>query len=463
MMVSLLLLVLSLAAPLAASASGDGRVNVVLVGATGNLAQKYLWQVLFDTQAQEGAGSFGVFAGATQKPEKGEPKVREILGGNITCARGKSAQPAEGCEARMDTFGAAVPYFQLRGEKHYAALDAAVRAATAASGQAEAGRIFYLSVPPKFYGSIAELIHKHARPHEGGWLRVVFEKPFGSDVASARDLAAQLTTAGLVEPEIYRIDHYLGKVGVQSIGAFRMANRHMDEEFLHNGVVERVEVVMAEKENCEGRTGFYDKYGVVRDVLQNHLTEMLALLTLDLPADHDPSDRELLDAKVALLRSVTKPTSRDAILGQYAAYDAHVREDRARWAKDGEIDDAPNTRMPTYANVRLEIDNDRWRGVPFYLIAGKELDERRAYLRVVMKSDAPGIQGKQRQLLFNVQGGPAREEGGSTFVGRSGFKASRDTLPGFEEAHDTVRNTMRNVVVDTARGRRGGGGERERF
>ena len=131
-------------------------------------------------------------------------------------------------------------------------------------------------------------------------MKVVLEKPFGSDVDTARDLSNSLTEH-LKEDEIYRIDHYLGKLGVQSLYDFRVKNRNVYEQYLNNKYVERVEVVMKETEDCAGRTKFYNQYGVIRDVLQNHLTEMAALIAMDLPDEKSlTNSREIIQSKICI-------------------------------------------------------------------------------------------------------------------------------------------------------------------
>jgi hexose-6-phosphate dehydrogenase len=385
------------------------RVNIVLVGATGNLAKKYLWQSLFrlfkETIITPNAPSFVVWPAASKPASTASGMLEEILEKNIECVLGIDfvvrADMAI-CEGDRHYFIKKVvrPYTQLRKDIHYKELNDKINEDMVNDGgadvvQSEAGRLFYLSIPPKFYKSIAKSINDHSRPKDIAWLRVVLEKPFGSDVDTARDLSNSLTEH-LKEDEIYRIDHYLGKLGVQSLYDFRVKNRNVYEQYLNNKYVERVEVVMKETEDCAGRTKFYNQYGVIRDVLQNHLTEMAALIAMDLPDEKSlTNSREIIQSKISFLQHVSPPTIDDAVLGQYDGYRSHHSND----VPEKDAREAAKTRQVTFASVKLNVDSKRWKGVPFILTAGKVLDERAAYVRVVFKHKT------NAEIIFNVQGG----------------------------------------------------------
>ncbi len=213
----------------------------------------------------------------------GAPLFDNIMEQNVTC---QDAPPA--CAEQRAAFRRAVKgYATLASATDYMRLDGQIRRELPA-GTREAGRIFYLAVPPHTYGDLAGWIHAHGRP--GGdapavgdhpWLRVLIEKPFGHDAPSARALDARIALS-LAESEVYRVDHYLVKDGVMAIRDFRNAHRAQLEPLLRAGRVERVEVVMTEHEDAAGRTAFYDRVGVVRDVMQNHLTAVLATVAMDL-------------------------------------------------------------------------------------------------------------------------------------------------------------------------------------
>ena len=394
---------------LAKGAQAQKRVDVVLVGATGNLAKKYLWQSLFrlykETTITPNSPSFVVWPAASKAAATASGMLEEILERNIECKLGVDYVVEEDiglCEGDRHYFIKKVvrPYFQLRKDEHYKDISTAINDDILKSSRdatvEEAGRLFYLSIPPKFYKSIAKSINQHSRPKsDSAWLRVVLEKPFGSDIESASELSKSLSDH-LREEEIYRIDHYLGKLGVQAMYDFRVKNKDVYEPLLNNKHVERVEIVMKETENCAGRTSFYNQYGVVRDVLQNHLTEIAALIAMELPDELSTDDSQnIIQSKLAFLDEVVPPTLDDAVLGQYEGY----REHHSLSVSSERAEAAARTRQVTFATVKLNVESERWRGVPFMLTAGKSLDERAAYVRVVFKHKS------NAELMFNIQGG----------------------------------------------------------
>jgi len=341
------------------------QIDVVLVGATGNLAQKYLWTSLFRLSSDL---SLRVYPGAREKQLQGQQNINQIIAHNISCSDRSNAPTS--CSEQLTAFSAknVNEYTQLKTADHYAKLDAVIESFLGDSGE-PAGRLFYLAVPPKAYGLIARFINEHARP-EKGWLRVIFEKPFGSDLESARVMAAELS-AQLSEEEIYRIDHYLGKEALQALPEFLATNAKLLDPVMNSRHVAQIDVAMMETEDCEGRTGFYDKYGVLRDVFQNHLSEMLALILASCPRDaagvctgSPVMPKERLEALIRMLPPSPKETS----IGQYLEYQEHVDADRRRW--DEPI--GKQTLTPTCALVRMQATAPRWRDVPIYLYSGKK-------------------------------------------------------------------------------------------
>ncbi|AXI79925.1 glucose-6-phosphate dehydrogenase [Peterkaempfera bronchialis] len=241
---------------------------------------------------------------------------------------------------------------------------------------------FYLSVPPKFFPNVVEQLKKHglADPPEGAWRRAVIEKPFGHDLASAQEL--NRIVHGVFQPnEVFRIDHYLGKETVQNILALRFANT-MFEPIWNRSYVDHVQITMAEDIGIGGRAGYYDGIGSARDVIQNHLLQLLALTAMEEPGSFDAD--ALVAEKIKVLGAVKIPDDlgRHTVRGQYT-HGWQGGEEVIGYLEEEGIDPASTT--DTYAAVKLEVTTRRWAGVPFYLRTGKRLGRRVTEIAVVFQ------------------------------------------------------------------------------
>ncbi|MFB9312099.1 glucose-6-phosphate dehydrogenase [Nocardioides plantarum] len=243
---------------------------------------------------------------------------------------------------------------------------------------------FYLAIPPGAFGTVAQQLREHglaeSAPDSDAWRRVVIEKPFGHDLASARVLNDQLD-AVFAPSSIFRIDHYLGKETVQNILATRFANT-MFEPLWNNNYVDHIQITMAEDVGIGGRAGYYDGIGAARDVIQNHLLQLMALVAMEEPTTFEAED--LRHEKQKLLASISLPPRLDVATarGQYAAGWAGGAKVAGFHDEDGI---SPTSHTETFAAITLHVDNRRWAGVPFYLRTGKRLGRRVTEVAVVFK------------------------------------------------------------------------------
>lgn len=240
----------------------------------------------------------------------------------------------------------------------------------------------------------------------GSWTRVIIEKPFGRDSASSEKLTKHL--AGLFgEDELYRIDHYLGKEMVQNLMALRFGNRLFGPTWNRDNIAS-VFISFKEPFGTQGRGGYFDDFGIIRDVMQNHLLQILCLVAMERPSSTSADD--IRDEKVKVLRSMQALQLSDVVLGQYvAADDAEAGTDAALgYLDDSTVPTGSNT--PTYAMAACKIHNERWEGVPFILRCGKALNERKAEVRVQYRDVSGDIfhgQSKRNELVVRVQPGEA--------------------------------------------------------
>jgi len=241
---------------------------------------------------------------------------------------------------------------------------------------------FYLSIPPGNFAQVCEQLERSelARTEDKGWRRVVIEKPFGHDLKSARQLN---DIVGEVFPpdSVFRIDHYLGKETVQNMLALRFANQ-MFEPIWNANYVDHVQITMAEDIGIAARAGYYDGIGAARDVIQNHLLQLLALTAMEEPVSFGAKDLRAEKEKVLSAVKIPADMAKDTARGQYAR-GWQGGEEVAGYLEEEGVDKSSTTE--TYAAVKLEVDTRRWAGVPFYLRTGKRLGKRVTEIAVVFK------------------------------------------------------------------------------
>ncbi len=258
-------------------------------------------------------------------------------------------------------------------------------------------KLIYFALPTSVFEQTVQLIN--SLDSEKGWRRIVFEKPFGADLVSARRLDANIRRF-LEEVEIFRVDHYLGKELVQNILTLRFANE------IFSGVwgahaIDHVQITVSETLGVEKRAGYYDKNGAVRDMIQNHLLQLLSFVAMEPPKDDVPES--LRDEAAAVMRKLQPLEETDVVLGQY---DTGVIDSETVGAYRSEPGVVENSNTETYAAIRACINNDRWRGVPFYLRTGKRLRQRHADIKIVFRQrrrDSGDDDEKPNLIIIRIQ------------------------------------------------------------
>jgi glucose-6-phosphate 1-dehydrogenase len=268
--------------------------------------------------------------------------------------------------------------------------------------------LFYLSVQPSFFATIAKMLAQYGLTREeGNWRRVIIEKPFGHDLPSALELNRNLTSA-LQEHQIYRIDHYLGKETAQNLLVFRLGNA-VFEPIWNRRYIDHFQLTVAESIGVEGRGAFYESAGAFRDVMQNHMFMLLALIAMEPP--NSLQGEAVRNEKVKLLQAVRSTTPEEALAstvrGQYGPGQVGGQSVPG-YRQERNVN--PESTVETYAAVKLMIDNWRWAGVPFYLRSGKRLAQRTTKIVVRFKVPPLALFGSNEnemiapnRLIFNIQ------------------------------------------------------------
>merc|ERR1711988_2072879 len=374
---------------ISADTPSDATHVFVVFGASGDLAKKKiyptLWALFRDGLMPQGTQIFGY-----ARSKMTVTQLRERCEGTV--------KAKEGEEELLEQFWNNNHYVagSYDTQRDFEMLNQEMVAVE----KGHANRLFYLALPPSVFKPVTSML-KASCMSQTGWTRVIVEKPFGKDSASSADLSNHLQKL-FSEDQLYRIDHYLGKEMVQNLISLRFGNM-MGGPTWNRDSIASVTITFKEPFGTQGRGGYFDEFGIIRDVMQNHLLQIFCLAAMEKPVTTSPDD--IRDEKVKVLKAVPELSLSDVVLGQYEGDPDHPDEDgRLGYLQDPTV--PQGSTCPTFASAVLRINNERWDGVPFILKCGKALNERKAEVRIQYK-DVPGdiFKGEsvRNELVIRVQ------------------------------------------------------------
>ena len=353
----------------------EQKVLITFFGATGDLASRKLYPALFRL-FQKGfiRNHFAVIG--TARREWTDEHFREVVV--------KSIQSLTEDVNQAEEFASHFYYqaHNVTDTHHYVVLKKLSEKLDLQYG-IEGNRIFYLAMAPSFFGTITQHLKDQALLTENGYNRLIIEKPFGKDYESAQILNEQLRHS-FDENQIYRIDHYLGKEMIQNITAVRFANRVFETMWNRNHI-DNVQITLAEQVGVEERGGYYETSGALRDMVQNHILQILALVAMEPPQSFEEVRQNKINVLEQLRHYSAEEVAKNFVRGQYGpSLDGNL----PGYRQDQNVSDDSN--METYVAGKVFIDNERWKDVPFYVRTGKSLDSKTTVIDVVFKeADSP--------------------------------------------------------------------------
>jgi glucose-6-phosphate 1-dehydrogenase len=362
---------------------------VVIFGASGDLTKRKLLPALFHLEQSGLLPAEFAVVGVARRPLQDE-FAKDMREGILQFGGVKEG------DKKLDGFMERVSYYAMNFDdpEGYGKLKTLLEGIDGQHGT-KGNRLFYLATAPEYFADIIHQLGAHgmAKP-QVGTVHTIIEKPFGHDLASARELNDDVNGV-FAEDQIFRIDHYLGKETVQNILIFRFANGIFEPVWNRN-YVDHVQITAAEDIGIEGRGPFYEKAGALRDVVQNHVMELLSFVAMEPPVSFEAAS--MRREKVKVWRSIQPIHLMDAVRGQYGPGTVDGKQVKG-YRQEDRVD--PDSGTETYAALKIGIDNWRWAGVPFYLRAGKRLAKRATEITIQFKQPP--------QLLFKGQSGSCKE------------------------------------------------------
>eukprot|EP01101_Sappina_pedata_P005535 TRINITY_DN2556_c0_g1_i1.p1 TRINITY_DN2556_c0_g1~~TRINITY_DN2556_c0_g1_i1.p1 ORF type:complete len:628 (+),score=295.92 TRINITY_DN2556_c0_g1_i1:54-1886(+) len=363
------------------ASAGPSHLTIVVFGASGDLAKKKTYPALFSLYQHRLLPRDCHIIGFARSKMTDEDFKKKI------------SQSFKGSEEEKSLFLDKCSYFAGQ----YDSTDSMKQLVSQMSPwekEIPGNRIFYMAIPPSIFYPVAKVV-KEAGMSQSGWNRIIVEKPFGRDLESSDLLAEQLNSL-FTEDQLYRIDHYLGKEMVQNLMGLRFANS-VFEPLWNRNYIKSVTITFKEDIGTEGRGGYFDEFGIIRDVMQNHLLQIFSLVAMEPPVSLKAEDVQ--NEKVKLLKSTSKITLEDIVVGQFTK-----SEDGS---KPGYLDDETVPKgsiCPTYALAVLHVNNSRWMDVPFIFKSGKALEEKKSDIRIQFKESPTGLFSPFRnELVLRVQ------------------------------------------------------------
>lgn len=422
---------------------------IVIFGATGDLANRKLFPSIYRLYINgKLSNEFGV-VGVARRPisnEQFRKNVREAL------------IEAKLDDSKIDQFCEHFYYqpFDVTNRESYLDLKHLLEDLDS-TYKTIGNRIFYLAMAPEFFGTIASKLKSEGLTDTSGWKRLMIEKPFGRDLPSAKELNKQIRDA-FSEDEIYRIDHYLGKEMVQNIEVIRFANA-LFEPLWNNRYISNIQVTSSETLGVGDRASYYEKSGALRDMVQNHMIQMVALLAMEPPSRLNTE--EVRSEKVKVLRSLRAISTEDVdqyfVRGQYSAGMVADKEVKGYREENGT---EPESNTETFVAGKLLIDNFRWAGVPFYIRTGKRMAVKSTKIVIEFKDMPMNLyfpEGEERRpnvLVIHIQ----PEEGITLHINAKKSGPTGDTTPIKMEFSNKSQNSINTpeayerLIYDCLRG-----------
>ena len=428
----------------------DEPLSIIVVGASGDLAMRKIFPSLFALYCQ-GLLPVQFSVVGFSRTEMADDLFREKVTEHLTCRY----TPGQSCADRMAEFLARC-FYCSGGYKKAEDFEGLKGKLTTLETTDSFNRVFYMAIPPFLFLDVAHslagagLVRGEGGP---GWSRVVIEKPFGSDRATSDELTRSMAQV-FTEEQTFRIDHYLGKEVIQNLLVLRFANL-VFEPLWSSAHIANVCISWTENLSLTGRAGYFDSYGIIRDVMQNHLLQILALIAMEQPISLH--SRDVRDEKVKVLRCATALERKDLAIGQYTGAMIGNATQPGYLQEPGV---PPDSVTPTFAACVLHVQNRRWDGVPFLIKAGKGLNTRNTEIRIRLRNVPANIFAKAmpdlvpNEIVIRVQPDERISLSMATKVpGLTMMLAQRDLNLQYEAAFPVeIPDAYESLILDVLRG-----------